>query len=68
MIMPGVLAGETGLPLDVARTMVDKNQRQPVAIDAGAIGDQQIVLDTFRKSGEIKGSRPLDTAFLDLRA
>ncbi len=63
-----VLAGETGLPLDVARTMVDKNQRQPVAIDAGAIGDQQIVLDTFRKSGEIKGSRPLDTAFLDLRA
>jgi len=58
-----VLAGETGLPADIARTMVDKNLRQAVPIDDRVIADQQEVLDAFRKAGETRGERPIDQAF-----
>jgi len=61
-----VLAAETGLPLDIARIMVRKNSRRPVAIDAIVLKGQKIVLDTFRQAGQIKSSRALDQAFLIL--
>lgn len=58
-----VLARETGLPAAVAATMVEKNLRRAVPIDAPLIADQQVVLDTFRAAGEIRTVRPLDQAF-----
>jgi sulfonate transport system substrate-binding protein len=58
-----VLAKETGLPLDIAKVTVEKNNRQAVTIDDGVIADQQVVLDTFRKSGDIKTARSLTEAF-----
>lgn len=60
------LAAETGLPPDIALTMVRKNSRRAVPIDKKVIDDQQIVLDTFHAAGAIKSSRPLDGAFFDI--
>ncbi|MES2175507.1 MAG: ABC transporter substrate-binding protein [Pseudomonadota bacterium] len=59
-----VLAKETGLPFDIALTMVRKNSRRTVPITSSVVQDQNIVLDTFRQSGEIKTSRSLDEAFV----
>lgn len=58
-----VLANETGLPLDITLVMVRKNSRHAVQISPEIIGDQKIVLDTFRQAGEINPTRPLDQAF-----
>jgi len=58
-----VLATETGLPLPIARTMVTKNSRLRVPIDTPLIADQQIVIDTFRKLGAIRGDRPVAGGF-----
>lgn len=58
-----VLAAETGLPPAIARIMVDKNRRLPVAIDARVVADQQIVLDTLRRAGLIRRPRSIDEAF-----
>jgi sulfonate transport system substrate-binding protein len=58
-----VLAKETGLPFDIAKTVVVKNGRLAIPIDDTVITDQQVVLDTFRKSGEINPLRPLSQAF-----
>ncbi|MBO9725684.1 MAG: ABC transporter substrate-binding protein [Novosphingobium sp.] len=59
-----VLAKETGLPPAIARATAEKNIRLRVPIDNRVISDQQIVLDTFRKFGEVKSVRPLDGAFV----
>lgn len=61
-----VLAAETGLPPDIALTMVRKNSRHVVPITASIIEDQKIVLDTFRQAGEIKPNRSIDEAFFIL--
>lgn len=58
-----VLSKETGLPFAIARAMVEKNARRAVQIDDRVIADQQVVLDTFRKAGEIKTARTLEQAF-----
>lgn len=58
-----VLAGETGLPIDVAYVMVEKTLRTVIPIDANVIADQRLVLETFRRAGAITGARPLDQAF-----
>jgi sulfonate transport system substrate-binding protein len=58
-----VLAKETGLPFDIAKAMVLKNGRRAVPINEQVISDQQVVLDTFRKSREINPLRPLSQAF-----
>jgi len=63
-----VLARETGLPLDIARITADKNVRRPVPMDAQVIADQQLVLDTFRRAGDVRSPRALADAFLDIRA
>lgn len=60
-----VLARETGLPPDIARATAEKNVRLRVPIDASVISDQQVVLDTFRRFGEVKTVRPIDKAFAD---
>lgn len=59
-----VLAKETGLPPDIARATAEKNIRLRVPIDNRVISDQKVVLDTFRKFGEVKSARPLDGAFI----
>lgn len=59
-----VLAKETGLPFDIALTMVRKNSRRMVPITSSVVQDQNIVLDTLRQAGEIKMSRSSDEAFL----
>jgi sulfonate transport system substrate-binding protein len=61
-----VLAQETGLPMAIALATVERNTRQRVALDATAIGAQQVVLDTFRKAGDVKAPLPLDKAFVAL--
>jgi sulfonate transport system substrate-binding protein len=60
------LAGETGLPIDIALTMVRKNSRRAVPIDQRLIDDERVVLDTFRAAGEIKPNRPLSEAFANI--
>ncbi|TCM14194.1 sulfonate transport system substrate-binding protein [Novosphingobium sp. PhB165] len=59
-----VLAKETGLPLGIARETATKNIRLRVPIDDRVVADQKIVLDTFRRFGEVKSVRPLDSAFV----
>lgn len=61
-----VLAAETGLPPDIALTMVRKNSRRAVPINQRLIDDQRIVLDTFRETGDIKSDRPIRDAFVDI--
>lgn len=61
-----VLMRETGLPEAIARATVDRNSRVRAPIDASLIAEQQIVLDTFRASGEVKGERLLKDAFVSL--
>lgn len=61
-----VLAAETGLPLDIALTMVRKNSRRPLPLSQRVIDDQNVVLETFRDAGEIKADRPIKNAFVDL--
>ncbi|MFT4054274.1 MAG: ABC transporter substrate-binding protein [Novosphingobium sp.] len=58
-----VLAAETGLPLPIAKEFAGRGARLPVPIDQGVIDRQQVVLDTFRQFGEVKGERPLADAF-----
>ena len=58
-----VLAADTGLPLDIARTLVVKNQRVPVPINDALIADQQQILDTFVRSGDIKAPHALGGGF-----
>ncbi|CAN5376109.1 ABC transporter substrate-binding protein [soil metagenome] len=58
-----VLAAETGLPLEITAVIADRYSRQSIPIDDRAIADQQVVLDIFRASGDIKVARPLDLAF-----
>jgi sulfonate transport system substrate-binding protein len=59
-----VLAKETGLPPNIARATAEKNTRLRVAIDNKVVTDQQVVLDTFRKFGEVKSVRSLGDAFV----
>ncbi|MEE4452761.1 ABC transporter substrate-binding protein [Novosphingobium resinovorum] len=59
-----VLAQETGLPQPIALEFVKTNARIAVPIDQTLIGRQQVVLDTFRQFGEVKGDRPLADAFV----
>lgn len=61
-----VLVRETGLPQAIARATVDRNSRVRAPIDASLIAEQQIVLDTFRASGDVKGARALKDAFVPL--
>lgn len=58
-----VLAQETGLPLKIARQTATTS-RLPVPIDQSLIDRQQVVLDTFRQFGEVKGARFLKDAFV----
>lgn len=58
-----VLAAETGLPLPIAKEFAGRGARLPVPIDQGVIDRQQVVLDTFRQFGEVKGERSLAAAF-----
>jgi sulfonate transport system substrate-binding protein len=59
-----VLAHETGLPLPIARIMVEKNRRTFTRIDTQLIEDQQTVLETFARAGELGALRPLSQAFV----
>lgn len=59
-----VLAHETGLPLPIAREFAGRGGRLPVPIDAALVARQQVVLDTFRRFGEVKADRPLKDAFV----
>lgn len=59
-----VLAAETGLPLPIARDFAGRGARLPVPIDRAVIERQQVVLDTFRQFGEVKGDRPIAGAFV----
>lgn len=61
-----VLAKETGLPPDIARTMVLKNLRDRAPLDHKLIADQKMILETFRNAGEINTERPVDQAFINL--
>lgn len=61
-----VLAAETGLPLNIARIMVRKNNRHVVPISQAVIDDQKVVLETFGQAGEIKSVRALDQAFTSI--
>lgn len=63
-----VLAQETGLPLPIAREFAERGKRLPVPIDDALIARQQVVLDTFRAFGEVKGDRPVKDAFANLSA
>ncbi|WP_235522949.1 ABC transporter substrate-binding protein [Novosphingobium sp. Leaf2] len=58
-----VLAQETGLPLEIARQTA-ATSRLSVPIDQSLIDRQQVVLDTFRKFGEVKTDRSLKDAFV----
>ncbi|EGD59464.1 aliphatic sulfonate ABC transporter periplasmic ligand-binding protein [Novosphingobium nitrogenifigens DSM 19370] len=58
-----VLAHETGLPLPVAQGTVEAARRVRGTIDPALIRDQQVILDTFLASGEIKANRPVAQAF-----
>ncbi len=58
-----VLSRETGLPLPIAQGTVDSGVRLRTPIDARLVADQQVILDTFRKSGDTAGTRPLTGAF-----
>ncbi len=62
----GVLSRETGLPPAVATGTVNCATRVRAPIDPALIAAQQVVLDTFRASGDIKAARPLDQAFVAL--
>lgn len=59
-----VLAQETGLPLSVARWMVERGQRRSVPIDEALIQGQREVLDTFARAKAIDARRPLSQAFV----
>lgn len=59
-----VLARETGLPLSVARWMVEKGQRRPTPVDGRLILDQRDVLDTFAQAKAIDAKYPLSRAFV----
>lgn len=59
----GVLARETGLPLDIAQDFAMKTARRRVPIDATVIADQKRVLDDFRTAGTVSGQRPLVAGF-----
>jgi len=61
-----VLARETGLPIEIARITAQKNLRLPVPVGAALIADQEIVLETFRKAGDIGSPRPIADAFADI--
>ena len=58
-----VLASETGLPLDIARVMAEKNGRSAVPITKQVIEDQEKVVDLFRRAGEVKSMRSISSAF-----
>jgi sulfonate transport system substrate-binding protein len=59
-----LLSRETGLPLPIAQVMVAKNLRKYVPIDAALIEEQQTVLETFARAGELGALRPLSKAFV----
>ncbi len=58
-----VLSHETGLPLPIAQGTVACSLRLRTAIDPHLIADQQVILDTFRTSGDIATPRPIAKAF-----
>jgi sulfonate transport system substrate-binding protein len=58
-----VLAAETGLPLDIARSSFDRNNRVAVPIDAAIVDHERVVAGRFRNAGLITASRPVDAAF-----
>lgn len=58
-----VLARETGLPLDIALTMVEKTQRQRVPLDDAVVAAQHIVARRFEAAGALKVSRAIDAGF-----
>jgi sulfonate transport system substrate-binding protein len=61
-----MLSHETGLPLPIALGTAQVSTRTRVPIDAALIATQQVILDTFTKSGDIKAPRPLPEAFAAL--
>jgi len=61
-----VLSRETGLPLAIAQGTAACSTRVRTPIDARLIADQQVILDTFRTSGDIKTPRPIAEAFTAL--
>jgi sulfonate transport system substrate-binding protein len=61
-----MLSHETGLPLPIALGTAQVSGRVRTPIDAPLIRNQQVILDTFAKSGDIKAPRPLPQAFTAL--
>lgn len=59
-----VLARETGLPLSVARWVVENGQRHPTPIDGRLMLGQREVLDTFAHAEAIEAKYPLSQAFV----
>lgn len=58
-----VLAKETGLPLDIARASLDRNNRISVPIDRKIVEHEQVIANRFRAAGLIKADRPVKDAF-----
>jgi sulfonate transport system substrate-binding protein len=58
-----VLSHETGLPRPIAQGTVACSSRVRTAIDPRLIADQQVILDTFGKAGDIPNPRPIAGAF-----
>jgi len=58
-----VMSHETGLPLPIAQGTVASSLRLRTAIDPHLIADQQVIVDTFRKSGDIAAPHPIAKAF-----
>lgn len=61
-----VLAKETGLPPAIALATVRVGNRVRVPLDPALIASQQVIVDTFRQSGEIKAARPVAGAFVPI--
>lgn len=61
-----VLSHETGLPLPIAQGTARVASRQRISLTSEVIADQQTILDTFVRAGEVKPSRPIGDAFLAL--
>ena len=58
-----VLAKDTGLPIEIARASLERNNRISVPLDRKIAEHEQVIADRFRAAGLIKADRPLSEAF-----
>ena len=58
-----VLARETGLPADIARTVAEKSQRQRAVLDDTVVTAQRDVAARFERAGALKTSRDIGKSY-----